>query len=248
LADLTNTDLDLEIANLVSKRNEQAAQLESRQRERYSNPLVASEIPGIEKVLAALNEQLTEKQGDSQRLHLVAPRAGQVIPPPNQAVPPANEGKLPMWSGSPLDEHNLGATLEHGKLFCQIGDPGKFEAVLYVDQADADQVFPGQKVKIMLGELPGITLTSEINEKSTDPSKYLPKALSNKAKGPIETKADESGIPRPASILYQARAPLDDENGELESGLLGEAKIDAPWHSLGWRLWRFLQRTFHFKL
>src|SRR5262249_51380890 len=154
----------------------------------------------------------TEKQGDLQRLHLVAPRAGQVIPPPAQAAPPSAEGKLPMWSGSPLDEHNLGATLDHGKLFCQIGDPGKFEAVLYVDQADVDQVFPGQKVKIMLGELPGVTLTSEINEKSTDPSKYLPKALSNKAKGPIETKADESGIPKPASILYQARAPLDDPN------------------------------------
>jgi putative peptide zinc metalloprotease protein len=248
LADLTNADLDLEIAGLIAKRDEQEAHWKSLKMERFHNSMAASEIPGIEKVLDALNEQLVEKQGDSQRLHLVAPRAGQVIPPPAQAAPPSVEGKLPMWSGSPLDEHNLGATLDHAKLFCQIGEPGKFEAVLYVDQADVDQVFPGQKVKIMLGELPGVTLRSEINEKSTDPSKYLPKALSNKAKGPIETKADESGVPRPASILYQARAPLDDENGELESGLLGEAKIDAPWHSLGWRLWRFLQRTFHFKL
>ena len=78
--------------------------------------------------------------------------------------------------------------------------------------------------------------------------------------GTVETKADESGASRPASISYQAIAPLDkkvlvtglkgDHDAEdlLAASLKGQAKIDAPWHSLGWRTWRFLQRTFHFKL
>ncbi len=207
LADLTNADLDTQIADLQTKLMQAQAQYKSREYEGLAVPgsRARDELSGIKAVIDSYTEQLVGKQNDAKRLHLVASRAGQVIPPPNQPAPPAADGKLPMWSGSPLDEHNLGAMLDHGKLFCQIGDPGKFEAVMYVDQADADQVFPGQKVKIMLGELPGITLTSVIDEKSTDPSKYLPKALSNKAKGPIETKADESGVPRPASILYQAR-------------------------------------------
>ena len=40
----------------------------------------------------------------------------------------------------------------------------------------------------------------------------------------------------------------NDAEDLLAAGLKGQAKIDAPWHSLGWRTWRFLQRTFHFKL
>jgi len=185
---------------------------------------------------------------EQDSLHLVAHRAGVVIPPPSESHPPSPDGKLPMWHGSPLDEHNLGAVLAPGRLFCRIGDPDKFEALLMVDQADIDQVHDGQKVKLMLDALPGTTLYTEITEKSDDPIKFLPKQLSNKSGGPIETKADESGMPRPATIYYQARAPLDDDSNVLETGLKGQAKIDAPWHSLGWRLWRFLQRTFHFKL
>ena len=100
----------------------------------------------------------------------------------------------------------------------------------------------------MLDELPGVTFRSQITDISSDPLKVVPKALSNKSGGTIETKPDESGMLRPVGIAYEARSPLEDPDQTLFSGLKGQAKIDGPWHSVGWRLWRFLQRTFHFKL
>jgi putative peptide zinc metalloprotease protein len=248
LAELKNVDLEMEIITLQSRYDEARQRVRSLRGLMHQDSKAFEEIPTLEKQIDAFENELAKMKDEQNRLHLVSHRAGIVIPPPNESHPPSPDGKLSTWHGSPLDEHNLGAVLPPGRLFCRIGDPGKFEALLMVDQADTDQVRDGQKVKLMLDALPGTTLYTEITEKSDDPIKFLPKALSNKSGGPIETKSDESGTPRPATIYYQARAPLDDEGSVLETGLKGQAKIDAPWHSLGWRLWRFLQRTFHFKL
>src|SRR5262249_48522244 len=248
LAELKNIDFALEIADKRSHYEETKARKDSLERQTSLDENAVKEIPALEKTLEAYQNELEKMKDEESRLHLVAHRSGVIIPPPSESHPPSPDGKLSSWHGSPLDEHNLGAGLAPGRLFCRIGDPGKFEALLMVDQADVDQVHKGQTVKLMLDELPGTTLYTQITEKSDDPLKLLPKALSNKSGGSIETKADESGMSRPATTYYQARAPLDDADSLLITGLKGQAKIDAPWHSLGWRLWRFLQRTFHFKL
>jgi putative peptide zinc metalloprotease protein len=248
LADLKSPELDLAIADLTTRRDEIRAQLKGLYWEQHEDSKAGAAIPEFQKTLTAAEEQLSKKQIDAQRLHLVAHRAGIVIPPPMMAPHSSADGKLPTWHGTPLEKENLGATLRPTTLFCRIGDPGKFDAVLVVDQSDIDQVFPGQHVKMMLAELPGVTFRSQITEISNDPLKVVPKALSNKSGGTVETKPDESGILRPANISYEARAPLDDLDDSLITNLKGQAKIDGPWHSLGWRVWRFLQRTFHFKL
>src|SRR5262249_28912201 len=154
--------------------------------------------------------ELAKKQIDAQRLHLVAKRAGIVIPPPEVPYRPSTDGRLPLWHGTPLEKQNLGATLKATTLFCKIGEPGKFDAVLLVDQSDIDQVFQGQHVKMMLDVLPGTTFNSNITEISNDPLKIVPKQLANKSGGSIETRPDESGLLRPANITYEARAPLED--------------------------------------
>jgi putative peptide zinc metalloprotease protein len=248
LADLKSSELEMDIAGLTTHRNQLQAQLQGLRAERYEDAQAANAIPEVEKSLTAVEQQLSKKQVDAQRLHLVAHRAGVVIPPPELPARSSADGRLPMWHGTPLEKQNLGATLKPTTLFCKIGDPGKFDAMLVVDQSDTDQVFVGQQVKMMLDELPGVTLRSRITEKSNDPMKATPKQLSNKTGGSIETKLDESGILRPVNISYEARAPMDDADNNLLSGLKGQAKIDGPWHSLGWRVWRFLQRTFHFRL
>jgi putative peptide zinc metalloprotease protein len=248
LAELSNIDLALDIADKQARLAEAKQRKSGLEREATYDKKAAEDIPSVQATIEAFENELEKMHIEADRLHLVAHRDGVVIPPTSESHPPSPDGKLPTWHGSPLDEHNLGAVLSPGRLFCRIGDPEKFEALLMVDQADVDQVHDGQTVKLMLDALPGTTLYTEITEKSDDPIKFLPKQLSNKSGGPIETKADESGMPRPATIYYQARAPLDDDGRVLVTGLKGQAKIDAPWHSLGWRLWRFLQRTFHFKL
>ncbi len=248
LADLKSSEVELAKRELLTRRDQLQAQIKSLRNERYEDSKAGDAIPEVQKTLAAVEDELNKKEIEAKRLHLVAGRAGIVIPPPEMPYHPSNDGRLPTWHGTPLEKQNLGATLKATTLFCKIGDPGKFDAVLVVDQADIDQVFQGRKVKMMLDELPGTTFHSEITEISDDPLKVVPKQLSNKSGGSIETRPDEGGLLRPASIAYEARAPLEDVDGELMSGLKGQAKIDGPWHSLGWRLWRLLQRTFHFKL
>ena len=44
---------------------------------------------------------------------------------------------------SPLDPKNLGATLQAGRLFCQIGDPDEMDAELVIDQSEMDFVPQG---------------------------------------------------------------------------------------------------------
>ena len=53
---------------------------------------------------------------------------------------------------------------------------------------------------------------------------------------------------RPLNTSYQARAAIDDANGTLVQGLRGTAKISADWQPIGKRVWRYLVRTFNFKL
>ena len=62
------------------------------------------------------------------------------------------------------------------------------------------------------------------------------------------SKPDESGADRPINTSYQARAPIDDADHNLVQGLRGTAKIYGDWQPLGKRAWRYLIRTFNFKL
>ncbi len=248
LADLKSIELELEIASQKTQQQQLLAQLKSFTRARDYDPRAAGQIPGVKDNLAATEKQLNEKEADLQRLHLKAERAGVVIPPLSVPQRPSSDGKLPTWYGTPLEKRNLGAMLPASTWFCQIGDPGKFEAILIVDQTDIELVREGQNVKIMLDELPGQTFQTPITQISNIPLENLPNQLSNKRGGSVETKSDASGMERTVSISYFAKAPLDDSEGLLVTGLKGQAKIDADYHSLGWRLWRFLQHTFHFKL
>lgn len=249
LAELENDELQLQVAQLVGQRDQLRAQLNALRRERRYDSKASGEIAHIRESLEATEEQLEKKQRDLDRLTLRATRDGVVIPPPSVAEQPSAEGKLPTWSGTPLERRNLNATLTAGTSFCQIGDPDKLEAILVIDQEDEKLVHKGQKVKMMLATVPGKVFHGTISDKSLGELEVIPRALSPKAGGEVIAKTDpNTGIERPASTSYQAHVLLDDQEGLLVPGLKGEAKIDTQWRSLGWRFWRFMQRTFHFKL
>jgi putative peptide zinc metalloprotease protein len=245
---LKSLELQFEIADLEAKGEALRTKLETLEREAFEDHRAGGEIPSTHEQIGANDKLLKGRRDDLERLRLVSTANGFVVPPPSIPVQPSPDGKLPHWTGTPLEPRNLGATLLPGTLFCQIGDPGKFNAILVVDQEDIDSVRVGQKVKIMLDQMRGDVLHSEITDVSPEELKVAPRSLSAKAGGDLVTKTDPSGVDRPASTSYQARAPLDDAEGIFVAGLKGQAKIDAGYHSLGWRLWRFLTRTFHFRL
>lgn len=168
------------------------------------------------------------------------------MPAPEIPAKPGHDGELQKWSGNPLQKKNLGAHLT-GVLYCQVGDPHKWEAELVVDQDDVDFVHDNQTVSILLDEIPYRTFTSTITEIGPE-LKVTPRQLSSKSGGDLMSKSDETGQERPLNTSYRARAPIDDPDAKLVQGLRGTAKVYGDWQPLGKRVWRYLIRTFNFKL
>ena len=173
LAVLHNDDLELQIASKETQLKAKRAELETL-RFATSDPKIREGIAPLEDDIAGIEAQLQEKRRDLEKLQLVATQDGVVIPPPMHPKS-MNDARLPTWSGTPLEKQNIGATLKQGTVFCRVADPGNYEAVLYVDQSDIDQLRINEKVKIMLDQLPGVVFQTTVQEKSTDPVKYTPK-------------------------------------------------------------------------
>ncbi len=248
LARLSNIDLAMKIAEVTGKRDQFKIQIDSLRRERFQNESSANnDLAVARESLVAVEEQLQKMLDDQQRLELIAPLAGTVIAPPSNP-PRSQDGRLPMWTGSPLDKKNLGATLEQSVLFCQIGNPNQLDAVLVIGQSEIDFIQTGQRVEVKLDALPADTFETSITVKGTDKLLYAPKMLSNKAGGDIETTTDESGMERPLATSYQALALITDREGTVVPGMRGRAKVYAGYQTLGSRFWRYLQETFNFRL
>jgi len=249
LGQLENVDLKLAVAELTGRRNVLQTQVQSLQQRRYADAAAGAQLPEVLKTLAGVEEQLTEKQKDVARLDLVAPIDGTVLPPPDETPKPTPEGELTGWSGSPFQPKNQNAYLDESTLFCRVGDPRSLQALVIVDQSDVEFLREGMPVDIKLDEIPFITIHSEVRKIATESLDVSPKHLSNKAGGELATKTDESGIERPISTSYQVHVyPLDDSEGLLCIGLRGRAKIHVAPESLGLRLWRWFNQTFHFRL
>jgi putative peptide zinc metalloprotease protein len=122
------------------------------------------------------------------------------------------------------------------------------EANLIIDQDEIPFVHENDVLDIKLDELPHTTFRTKITEIANLDLQVSPKNLSNKAGGEVITETDESGLERPMNTSYQARAPINDDEGLLYLGLRGKAKIYTRWQTLAERSWRYLTRTFNFKL
>ena len=156
--------------------------------------------------------------------------------------------------GSPFEQRNQGAFLAPSDLICRVGDPKSLEALMVIDQGDIEllrrDVKSGEwpEVKIKLEAYPGETIDSRIVQISNIELKVTPARLSTQAGGSLDTRTDPSGVQRPMSTSYHARAPLPDADGKLRVGLRGYGKVYTGWQTLGSRLYRYVARTFHFQL
>ncbi len=247
LGRLSNINLELEIRDLEAKVSQHKARATSLRNQQFElkNDAAVSELAEVEKSMTAIMDQLEQKKEDEKRLELTAGSSGTVLPPP--AVPEnPNSEDLPKWTGTPLESKNLGAYLTSA-LYCQIGDPHKWDAFLYIDQDDIQFVRENQAVAIKLDEVPYKTFDSTITEIGPE-VKETPHQLSSKSGGELMSKPDQTGKERPINTSYRARVPIDDPDGRLVQGLRGTAKVYADWQPLGQRAWRYLVRTFNFKL
>jgi putative peptide zinc metalloprotease protein len=255
---LGNLDNALRIEKLKGQIRQYEAQIEDLESMSLSETDAADQREQAAEALTATREQLAQAEKDAARLTITAPRAGVVLPPPYKAPRKGNQHDLGEWFGSPLDEKNLGATLDASTQVCQIVDPDQLEAQLVIDETNAFDVFDGQRVELMFKQSTDFTFASTLHKVSQEGMETTPPRLSSLTGGPVATKMDDSGVPRPMTTQISADALLTMHPGMppeaieahrlLRVGLTGKAKIHTKDRTLGYRLYRYAARTFNFDL
>lgn len=248
IAKLENIDLDLEISRIKTQIEEHTAALLSLQSERFFNESAALEIPERKKMLSALRTSLLEKQRESDRLTLTAPQTGVFYPPTEfTTARTSSPDELPIWSGLPTDPKNLGATMEAGTQFCQVGMRDRWQALLVVDQTDVEPIRLGQRVEMRLESAPEVLLVGTVDEISHEEVRRSPRRLSHSAGGELASTTDGNGVERPISATYQVHVSLPDPSPALRIGVRGTARILVDPEPVAAGVVRWLARTFHFE-
>ncbi|MBC8355135.1 MAG: HlyD family efflux transporter periplasmic adaptor subunit [Planctomycetes bacterium] len=125
-----------------------------------------SRIVTAEEALAATERRLSQKLEDHARLTITAPQAGYVLSD-RPRRPIESSERLPTWSGTPLDERNVGGHLDTDAVVCLIGDPSKVKGIAFVDQTEIERIAIGQSVRILVDELHEQVLTGTVTEIAT---------------------------------------------------------------------------------
>ena len=150
-----------------------------------------------------------------------------------------------------MDEKNLGVTfIPDGSenLFCQIGDPNAWDAVLVINQRDLDLVTEGQEVRLMFNESAYHVFVSTLESVADDQMQRISPRLASTSGGAVPAQHDPGGDVKPLATSYQAEVQLDNSLGLFRNGLTGTARIKTEPRTLASRLFRYLKRTFNFDL
>jgi putative peptide zinc metalloprotease protein len=248
LVRLTNIDAEIAAQKLRARRDELATRIESLRQRAHTEKDAILQLSQAEEGLAALNEQLLQREAELRKLTVVAPFTGQFLPPPERADSRADKVTLASWQGRPLAARNRGAFIEKGTMLGKVAPTGQFEAVLAVDQNAMEFVRPGQKVELVLDQWPGQKLQGTIEHISEQPWNAVPPSMSAKSGGRIATHTGSDGAERPLSETFQASVPLDATDDRWIAEGTGEARIHAGTLTLAQHAWRMICRTFRFEL
>lgn len=200
-------------------------------------------LQSLEKRLAQTGEKLSQ-------LTIVAPCDGVVVAPPEtspQFDNGQNEG-LPRWDGTPLESPNRGCWLATQSHLLSVAPDDKYQAVLVIDQHDRDDFRIEEELSLKLESRPGGTRSGRIREISDRHLDSAPAPLSNKFGGELATITDLKGNERLEGSAYQAVVPLAAIPGTLKPGVRGLARQPMRTRTAGEWAWRYLKRTFHFRM
>jgi hypothetical protein len=248
IARLTNVELELEVATLAAECERRRIQVDNLHHRRFEDSTALAQIPEAEETRLAYEKQLAQRKRDQSRLTLVAAQSGTVLPAPEQPQRPQPSGQLSAWHGSPFEPRNQHCFLPQSTLFCQIGDPGFYQAAIVVEQSDLAFLRVGQAADIKLDELPSGTFSGVVEEIARSELRIAPRQLSNKEGGELATKTDGGGQERPQEVSYLVRVSFRAPLGQLRTGLRGQGKVYTPWQSLGSRVMHWFFQTFHFRV
>ena len=241
IATLRNRALELEIAELSARAEQQRLQLRQLQIRRHTDVALGDGLPVAERTLADLEAQLSQKHRQRRELVVKSPLAGTLFPPRSQLAK-TQSGELRELVGTPLDSINRGCYLETGALLCTVGSPERLEALVIIHESEVPLVSVDQQVRLAIDSAPGMVLTGTVAAISAVNARDLPAEL--QASGAFAMERTANGRQRPQGSYYQAIVELATSAAPLRSGGLGYAKILVDPEPLGLRLYRNLRGTF----
>jgi len=248
VAQLANPDLMFRLAELEGQEELARVQLASLTRRSGDDESAKLQKSYQLGVLDSIQKLKAKTEIERDRLTVRAKRDGYILPPPERQPQDSGDGRLPGWTGTPLDAKNIGALMTPEDRICEIGTPKAYEAVLIIDQGDIQLVRVGQEVDLKLDSKRLVTFSGELTEMATNPMQAASTNLSSQTGGDLQTEIDPStGQIKPRSVSFQARVPIDFDGTPLRPGYRGSAKIHVDPMSLGRRLWRLIAKTFNFE-
>jgi putative peptide zinc metalloprotease protein len=201
-------------------------------------------------MLASLEKRLAQTGEKLQKLAITAPCDGVVIAPPRVSPQPENihDPTLPRWHGTPLEDRNQGCWLATQSHLLSVAPDSEYQAVLVIDQHDRDDFRLNEELSLKLESKPQGVRTGKISVMSDRHLDTAPAPLSNKFGGELATTTDAKGNERLEGAAYQAIVPLAAIPGTLKPGIRGLARFPMETRTAGDWTWRYLKRTFHFRM
>ncbi len=246
---LRNPDLEIRLADLSAEETIAQVRLRNMSYRSRDEVVLKAQIDTQEELIGSIQSLHAKTAEDIDQLTIKAKRSGFIVSPPHREARDSGDGRLPGWSGSPLEAQNIGATLTADDVICEIAAQDACEAVLVIGQGDVQLVREGQSVDMKLDSRRLKTFTGVITEKSNEPLESASMGMSSQTGGDLQTEIDPAtGQIKPRSVSYQARVPLEPSAIPLRPGYRGSAKIHVDPMSLGNRLWRIIAKTFNFEL
>lgn len=238
LATLVNESVEFELVQACGQSEKLEVQLNGLKRRRLTSREAGLQIPVIERSLAEAKKEQQLRELLADQLVLSAPHDGRVFSVARRVQRKEDEREPEYWSGTPLDDANVGAWLEEGTRVCLVGDPTAREAVLFVPQQDIELIRQGQRVNLLLDDHVQGEVRGRVMELAASPSRDIPSEL--RRRGRIEVPdTDLESTP-----LYEVRVLVEPTASPLPVRLTGRARIDVENASIFHRITRFLRDAF----
>jgi putative peptide zinc metalloprotease protein len=239
IAQLTNPELEQEVARLRGDLTSARLRFEQLQATRSFDQTVSSKLPAAKADVRRLESLLNEALGEQRGLTIRAPQSGRLTPPLSQTGRGDDRGELPAWFGAAMDRRNRGAYLEEGELLATVGASERRELSVYLPHFDSNEIRAGSNVTVRTFETPAARIGGSVAEirltEATEPHVSLAGELATRERGNNVSLAEKHA---------ELRISLPKSAPPLHVGGRAVARIQAPPQSLLRRLASWMRRTF----
>jgi putative peptide zinc metalloprotease protein len=249
IAILDNIDLKIQLIKAEAERDLSEGRLNAFEQWQNIRVELTSAASEERKTFERANRAVEELRTKLARLTIRSPIDGYLFAPPEKKENKSLEaqGQLQTWLGNPFHPSNRQLVFGDGELLCIVAPENEMEGELLVDQYDVNLLKKGDEVEVMFDSAKLKSFYGKITGFSETKVVEASASVSTGTGGSVDTKTDETGRVIPISTSYQARVQFDKLDYPLRPGYRGKTNVHLKWRSLGWRVYRYVMKTFNFR-